>query len=92
MKLTKVSHASLFVRDFHLNMELDESGDVADVQPIVKHKGTHSSGLCNVHPFVKDLSWPCSNVDDVTLDSLHFYFPLDRIVDQDEDDYDIEDL
>ncbi|XP_057829025.1 uncharacterized protein LOC131040186 [Cryptomeria japonica] len=111
-KLTAGMSASPVVRNFDLNMELDESGDVADVQPAVKQEEMHPGGLCSVHPAVKEEqissdvagvqrdvkheepcpSWPHSDVDNVTLDSMHFHLRSDRIVDQDEDDYDNEDV
>jgi len=102
------------VRDFDLNIELDESGVVASMpmQPAVKLEH-HPSDVANAHLAVKESdefrsdvpnvqhpvkqeeqypSWSHSDVDNVTIDSMQFHVHSDRIVDQDEDDYDNEDV
>lgn len=98
------------VRDFDLNMELDESGVVASMptQPAVKLEH-HPSDAANVPVIVKEAdefpsdvpivqhpikqeekypNWSHSDVDNVAIDPMQFHVHSDRIVDQDEDDYD----
>eukprot|EP01018_Ginkgo_biloba_P040512 Gb_33139 [translate_table: standard] len=100
------------VRDFDLNMELDESGDVASVQTDVKQEDQCATDIASVDPAVKVEdqyhsniesvqhavkqdeqypAWSHSDVDNVTIDPMQFHVHSDRIVDQDEDDYDNED-
>lgn len=88
-----------FVRDFDLNLELDDDGNVLSSQPNVKHLDAEFS-----QPIVKHLNaeisqsdhkqeelypnWSHSNGYDLNIDRLHFQMHLDRTIDQGEDDYD----
>eukprot|EP01018_Ginkgo_biloba_P022882 Gb_03801 [translate_table: standard] len=86
-KVTVGLRITPLVRDLNLNMQLDEMCDVTSVQSTAKQEDQCPTDIASADSTVKVKDQYPSNV---MIDPMQFHVHSDRIIDQDEDDYDNE--